>query len=62
MRGVSQFIYKLLKKHVEDKKIKILKKKDRTNGNEETSQEKGGRAGIDERMFILQKAIRLRSV
>lgn len=27
MRGVSQFIYKLLKKHVEDKKIKILKKK-----------------------------------
>lgn len=61
MRGVSQFIYKLLKKHVEDKKINILKK-ERTNGNEETSQEKGGRAGIDERMFILQKAIRLRSV
>lgn len=33
-----------------------------TNGNEETWQEKRGRADIDVRMFILQKAIRLKGL
>ena len=45
---------------LKDKEDKNKKDEDGTNGNEETWQEKGGRAGIDGRMFILQKAKRLK--
>lgn len=45
---------------MEDKNQNKQKQKKGTNGNEETSQDKGGRTDIDGRMFILQKAIRLK--
>ena len=45
-------------KHMTDNKWK----KNGTNGNEETWQEKGERAGIDGIMFILQEVIRLKEV
>lgn len=60
VRGASVFIQKLLNRTNENTmETKIKKKKDETSGNEETWQEKGGRAGKGGTMFILQKAIRL---